>query len=103
MRLRDARIRQGLTQTEAAQKCGLSQSQFSRVESGVTSTWTPQVRAGVAEILVVSLGMIEELLSTTPERDFARLLEEQRELFLAVKDRLEKLTAMVQSLLEPEG
>lgn len=105
-RLREARIRQGLTQTEAAEKCGLSQSQFSRVESGRTIKWTPAVRAGAAEILGITLQRLNELLTASPEaayESFVASMDDQAQKFLAMEDRIESLTALLENLMvDPE-
>lgn len=79
-RLRDARIRRGMTQAELAQRLGIDQSLVSEYERGVVRVHGALL-AGLAQILKASVDSILGLDKTkrddaSTDRRFARRLEE---------------------------
>lgn len=64
----------GMTQAEAAEVCGLSQSAYSRLENGLTERWSPRARDGAARIIGITRSQIDAALTDSSIADFDQVI-----------------------------
>jgi transcriptional regulator with XRE-family HTH domain len=74
--LKQARLKKGMTGSEAAQACGLSGSQYSRMENGKVIHWSHNAIVGAAVILDITINELKEILNDAPPPIWMKRQEE---------------------------
>ena len=74
--LKLARIRKGMTGASAAKACGLSGSQYSRMENGKVGHWSDSAIRGASVILDITIDELKETLNEAPPPMWMKRQEE---------------------------
>ena len=95
--LKLARIRKGMTGASAAEACGLSGSQYSRMENGKVGHWSDTAIRGASEILEITINELKEILNEAPPPLWMKRQEEINETAI---HKLEEETVEIIAALE---
>ena len=95
--LKLARIRKGMTGASAAEACGLSGSQYSRMENGKVGHWSDSAIRGASVILDLTINELKEILNEAPPPMW---MKRQEEINDNAMHKLEAETVEIISALE---